>query len=378
MDSSVPIEDALMPNPSDPAGPTAAATVGSQTISADEVALYDRQIRLWGMEAQARMRNAHILIITLRALANEVAKNLVLAGIGSLTVLDSEIISEDDLGAQFFIGEEHVGMNRAEAAAPAIQRLNPRVPVHVDTERVQDKDTNFFQKFDIVIATELDLDSLLFINNATRSCGRPFYAAATYGLYGYAFADLLKHTFVIERDKSNMKTELKKETRTRTITSVREKKEGEKTMEFVTKEEVYAPLSEVLKCQIDKNWRPRKRKTVPAVLPAVKALWQFQKLHKRLPGIMKGDDGEFTKLMTESNQELDLPPELVKSSFVLSFIENVSCELAPVAAILGGVLAQDVINALGKREQPLQNFLVFDGDTNAGPVITLFPQDADA
>lgn len=58
-----------------------------------------------------RMRNAHILLITMRALANEVAKNLVLAGIGSLTVLDPDSVTEDDLGGQFFIGEEHVGMN---------------------------------------------------------------------------------------------------------------------------------------------------------------------------------------------------------------------------------------------------------------------------
>lgn len=58
-----------------------------------------------------RMRNAHILLITIRALANEVAKNLVLAGVGSLTVLDPDVVTEDDLGGQFFIGEEHVGMN---------------------------------------------------------------------------------------------------------------------------------------------------------------------------------------------------------------------------------------------------------------------------
>jgi len=57
------------------------------------------------------MRNANVLIITMRALANEVAKNLVLAGIGSLTVLDSEDVVEEDLGAQFFVSEEHVGMN---------------------------------------------------------------------------------------------------------------------------------------------------------------------------------------------------------------------------------------------------------------------------
>lgn len=67
-----------------------------------------------------------------------------------------------------------------------------------------------------------------------------------------------------------MKTQLKKETSTRTITTVSEKKEGEKTIEFVTKQEIYSPLSEVLKSEIDKTWRIRRRKTVPPVLPAVK------------------------------------------------------------------------------------------------------------
>lgn len=47
----------------------------------------------------------------MRALSNEIAKNLVLAGIGSLTVQDSDLVIEDDLGAQFFITEQDVGKN---------------------------------------------------------------------------------------------------------------------------------------------------------------------------------------------------------------------------------------------------------------------------
>lgn len=47
----------------------------------------------------------------MRALANEIAKNLVLAGIGSLTVQDSQVVVDDDLGAQFFISEQDIGKN---------------------------------------------------------------------------------------------------------------------------------------------------------------------------------------------------------------------------------------------------------------------------
>lgn len=59
----------------------------------------------------SRLRTAKILLITCKALANEVAKNLVLAGIGSLTISDDHLVTEDDLCSQFFVSEEHVGMN---------------------------------------------------------------------------------------------------------------------------------------------------------------------------------------------------------------------------------------------------------------------------
>ena len=83
----------------------------AEELSADEIALYDRQLRLWGIEAQNRMRRANILLITMRALGNEVAKNLVLAGIGSLTVWDPETVTEADVATQFFVTEERIGMN---------------------------------------------------------------------------------------------------------------------------------------------------------------------------------------------------------------------------------------------------------------------------
>ena len=72
----------------------------------------------WAWLTVCRMRNAHILLINMRALANEVAKNLVLAGIGSLTVLDADTVVEDDLGAQFFVSERHVGLNVCHLPPP--------------------------------------------------------------------------------------------------------------------------------------------------------------------------------------------------------------------------------------------------------------------
>lgn len=80
-------------------------------LSADESAVYDRQLRLWGFKAQEHIRRANVLLISMRALANEVAKNLVLTGINSLTIVDPEPVTGEDLGAQFFLTEDDIGKN---------------------------------------------------------------------------------------------------------------------------------------------------------------------------------------------------------------------------------------------------------------------------
>ncbi|RVD88049.1 uncharacterized protein DFL_002247 [Arthrobotrys flagrans] len=360
-------------------GTAAVSQPVTDEISAEEVALYDRQIRLWGMDAQARMRNAHILLVTIKALGNEIAKNLVLAGIGAITVHDAETMTQEDLGAQFFVDDGMVGLNRAEAAAPALQKLNPRVKVSTDTTGgIESRGAEYYKQFSVVIATEADFATLISINNACREAGVAFYAGACYGLYGFVFADLVKHQFVIEREKSNVETKIGGETRTRSIVSTTTKKEsGGKFTEFVTKEEVYCPLEQAVVSQIDKTWRPRKRKGVSPVLPAVYGLWKFQQTHGRLPDPYehKEDTKLFMASMHDARNTLGLPLENVDPSFAISFLDSVGAELSPVAAILGGMLAQGVINFLGKREQPLQNLLVFDGDVTSAPIYCLRPQE---
>ena len=354
----------------------------AQTISADEIALYDRQIRLWGVKAQERLRSAKILLVGMKALANEIAKNLVLAGVGSLTVLDHELVSEDDLSSQFFISEEHIGQNRAEAALPQILRLNPRVALYADPNSVDSKYPDYFSSFDITIATCLDINTLSNINASCRLNGRKFYAADTHGLYGYVFADLILHDFVVERQMGNKATEVgKAETSTRMILSTSSKRENGKSIEMVQKSESYSPfmLANVAPLPADISNNRRRRMQVTPLLSCFRALFDFQKLSLgRLPSHSHADLELFTRLATEKHRELLLPPETLRSDFLRSFLQNLGSELSPVAAVLGGHLAQDVINVLGQREQPLQNMLLLDGDEFKGPIYSLHPYVDDA
>ncbi|OBT50349.1 hypothetical protein VE04_09497 [Pseudogymnoascus sp. 24MN13] len=345
-------------------------------ITADEIALYDRQIRLWGVKAQEKIRNANVLLISMRALANEIAKNLVLAGINSLTIIDHSIVTERDLGAQFFISAEDVGKNRAEAAAPQVRNLNPRVNVIVDTDDISIKGPGYFQNYDIVIATDLLPDTLNLINTATRVNNKPFYAAGVQGLYGFIFADLIQHDYVIEREKGNRETLLQPETRTRSVIDAKTKKEGGKLIEMVTKREVYSTwflASDTAPLPQDYAKSRRRLKAVTPILSCFRALWEFQQIYDgRFPS-NHADIAAFTTLATSKHRALGLPTETLRAEVLRSFLQNLGGEVAPVTAILGGQVAQDVINVLGQQQQPIQNLVLFDGDLMEAPAYALHP-----
>ena len=193
-------------------------------------------------------------------------------------------------------------------------------------------------------------------------------------MYGFIFADLGQHDFVIEREVSK-KTELKAETTTRSVINVQLKKENGKNIELVTKRELYSPIllsnSSPLAPELQGN--KRKLKKVNPLLTCMRTLWEWQR-----QGHGSGPRGgvelaAFTASASDRHKELTLPPETLTSEVLRDFLSNIHSEIAPVTAYLGGQLAQDVINVLGKREQPIQNLMLFDGDDSSGPVYALHP-----
>ncbi|KAL2375230.1 hypothetical protein RJ035_000984 [Blastomyces gilchristii] len=329
-------------------------------ITADEIALYDRQIRLWGVKAQEKLRTSKILLVTIKSLGAEIAKNLVLAGIGSLTIVDNAIVKEEDIG-------------RAEAAAPQIIQMNPRVDVVVETIDIRSKPPAFFASYDVTIAADLDYGTICFINNACRVANCRFYAAGVHGFYGYIFSDLISHDFVIEREKSNVAAAAI-ETPTRTVLDVKTKKENDKMIEMITKREVYCPLMLSNTSPLPQEFTKvrRKRLQVTPLLTCLRALWEFQRENNgRLPA--KDDLETFIRLTNDRHLELRLDISTLTAEFIRSFLDNLGSELSPVSAFLGGSLAQDVINVLGAREQPLQNLLLFDGERSVAPIYSLHP-----
>ena len=66
----------------------------NQELSVGESAIYDRQIRLWGSNAQMRIKAAKVLFIGLSRTTVEIAKNIVLAG-SSVVLVDERAVDEN-------------------------------------------------------------------------------------------------------------------------------------------------------------------------------------------------------------------------------------------------------------------------------------------
>ncbi|EMD31416.1 hypothetical protein CERSUDRAFT_119795 [Gelatoporia subvermispora B] len=319
-------------------------------ITEDEAAVYDRQIRLWGLEAQQRMRNATILVVNLGGAATEAVKNIVLAGIGKLIVADAREVAEADLGAGFFFRDEDVGRKRVDAAKARIESLNPLVTVETvpDASAVAgDALDSLLRGVDMVCVTDSDRETMIRINDACRRAGKPFYAGGTYGLYGYIFCDLLTHDY---------------------IAPDRSAKESAKDIKNTT---TYAPLRSALEHRWAGLSRKQTKELNPAAVFSVLALWEYQATHG---GARPDDASEATKLkaitdMLLANAQVNKQAMPVVPYEVLQTVATTAAhELSPVCAVVGGMVAQDILKALAARESPIVNFFVFDGSTGGGTV----------
>lgn len=165
-------------------------------LTETENELYDRQIRLWGLESQKRLRTAKVLISGLSGIGAEVTKNIILSGVNSVKLNDDKIVTEEDFCSQFLVPRSALGSNRAEASIERAKALNPMVEISADTEPLSKKDTAYFEAFDVVVVIGANNEELIRIDQICREKNIKFFAGDVWGTFGFCFADLQKHQFV--------------------------------------------------------------------------------------------------------------------------------------------------------------------------------------
>ncbi len=110
----------------------------SSGLENDPLARYARQIRLpeVGRSGQEALAKAHVLVVGAGGLGCPVLLYLASQGVGTLTVIDPDVVSRDNLHRQILYSDADVGRPKAEAACEILRAKNPGLTAHPNASRV--------------------------------------------------------------------------------------------------------------------------------------------------------------------------------------------------------------------------------------------------
>jgi len=325
-------------------------------MSEEEAALYDRQIRLWGVSAQKKLRTANVLMAGVNGVGSEAVKNIVLSGVKGITLLDDQMVDSSDTLSNLFT-KRRIGQNRAQVSKELVQSLNPNVAVNCDNTSLKDKDVDYFRAYDVVIVANHDKQTMIKVNRICNELNIKFFATAIWGSFGFTFTDLgSDHSYFAEE-------EVKAEDVTITVTDYepikKKAKLEEQTKQIVQKKISYTPLETALAVKAGKaGYGLTKRTSSTFIITHI--ILEFCDKHSRYPSIDSRDEDikELEKLQKEVIERLGVDDNIIKHK---DWHKEVFGQLSPVSAIVGGVLGQDVIRAVSQKDSPIRNFFLFDG-----------------
>ena len=149
---------------------------------------YDRQLRIWGEQGQAALEKSSICLLNCGPTGSETLKNLVLGGVGSITVVDGSKVEAGDLGNNFLVDEASLGKSKAKCVCSFLQELNDAVKakfVEESPETLIETNPSFFSQFTLVVATQLVENSMIKLDRICREANVMLIFARSYGLTGF-------------------------------------------------------------------------------------------------------------------------------------------------------------------------------------------------
>jgi hypothetical protein len=363
------------------------------------------------------MRSSSVLLVGLRGLSAEIGKNLVLAGIGSLLLVDGSEVQLSDLSANFLLRVEDVDRNRAEASVAHLRELNPNVKVEAlpqSCEAVLETNPALFSQFRAVILVGQSITSQVKVNELLRahsakaavtlSAGHAatqspaadgaaattngaaaaaqhhdapvcpaFFAGECFGLSGFFVEDLHVHAYSEARKLRDSVTG--KESDEEVVVAgvqayarpVRQLYEAGSTgsqveiaKKFGRKSQEKAACQLWMATRVLLQWRDEQqavaaaKSSVPAPAAAVPAL----------PPPSLSDHAAITSLLNVrdryANRENFDPERTLPREYLLQLGRMLHVELAHVCAMVGGILGQEILKVLSGKDKPLVNTFVCD------------------
>ncbi|KAG4985695.1 hypothetical protein JHK82_033300 [Glycine max] len=160
---------------------------------------YDRQLRIWGEQGQAALEKSSICLLNCGPTGSETLKNLVLGGVGSITVVDGSKVEAGDLGNNFLVDEASLGKSKAKCVCSFLQELNDAVKakfVEESPETLIETNPSFFSQFTLVVATQLMENSMIKLDQICREVNVMLIFARSYGLTGFVRISVKEHAVI--------------------------------------------------------------------------------------------------------------------------------------------------------------------------------------
>ncbi|XP_071033446.1 ubiquitin-like modifier-activating enzyme 1 isoform X2 [Parasteatoda tepidariorum] len=372
--------------------------------------LYSRQLYVLGHEAMRRMATAEILICGAKGLGIEVAKNIILSGVKSVTVHDNNSCEIKDLSSQYYLTKADVGKNRAEVSVEHLRELNRYVSVHAHTDNLSE---DFLRKFRVVVLTDSSLEEQHTVGDFTHTNNIALIIADTKGLFGQIFCDFGEdftvHDVKGEQPLSAMIASVSKENNG-VVTCLDETRHGFEDGDYVTFSEIQG-MVELNGCEPRKvqvlgpytfsigdtsnygeyirggvatqvnmpkkiTFKSYKESTVdpefvmsdfakldypPQIHLAFQAAHVFKKNNGRLPKPWNAEDADdFLSIVKDLNSKTANPVDL-NDDLIRRFAHISEGDLCPMQAVIGGITAQEIMKASSGKFHPIVQWLYFDG-----------------
>jgi sulfur-carrier protein adenylyltransferase/sulfurtransferase len=150
--------------------------VRDRQLSAEQLERYSRHFLLHqlGEKGQGKLLDAKVLLVGAGGLGSPVALYLAAAGIGTLGIVDADVVDRSNLQRQVLHTTDRVGMRKTESAAMTIHALNPDVQVHAYPERLTvDNVMALFQDYDVIVDGSDNFPTRYLVNDGAVLVGKP-------------------------------------------------------------------------------------------------------------------------------------------------------------------------------------------------------------
>ena len=170
---------------------------GSEELSAKELDKFSRQVMLEeiGYTGQLKLKNSKVCVVGVGGLGNPITSRLAAMGVGTLRIVDRDVIELSNLHRQTMFDESDVGQVKVEVAAKKLQKLNPDCKIEALAVSVNDYTAlEVVEGCDVIVDALDSVNARYALNKACVKFGIPFVTGAAVGVSGQVFTILPKES----------------------------------------------------------------------------------------------------------------------------------------------------------------------------------------